>query len=181
MKYSYFKQGQKIGLRSFERDDLEHFKKWFCDERVTEYLEMGSRPYTPKALELLYTEACESPNAVAFIICDVKTGQAVGSAGLYLINWEARRAQYRILIGNSDFHGKGIGSEVNALIIDYGFKRLNLHNIYLGVNAENEKALKSYKKSGFVEEGRQRDFIFNNGRYYDCIVMSLLASDYLKF
>lgn len=174
----YFLHNNNIGLRGFQRDDLSVFKNWLSDSAVTKYLEMGAKPYTDQMLEAVYVEACENPNAIVFTICDLKTDLPIGTTGLYLINWPGRRAQYRILVGNADYLGKGIGSAVNSMVVEYGFKRLNFHNIYLGVNADNEAAIKSYKKTGFVEEGRQRDFIYNNGRYHDCIMMSLLSHEY---
>lgn len=177
---SYFLQGELTGLRGFARDDLSQFKSWLADPEVTRYLEMGAKPYTEQALEAVYAEASENPDAVVFTICDLKTGDPIGTAGLYLINWAGRRAQYRILIGNSKYLGKGFGSEVNQLVVNYGFNRLNLHNIYLGVNADNAGGLQSYKKVGFVEEGRQREFIYNAGKYYDCIMMSLLSHEFKK-
>lgn len=174
----YFIKGDKVGLRGFEHADLNVLKEWLKDADATYYLEMAFRPYSEQNLEAVYKDACENPNAVVFAVCDLETGQPIGTAGLYLITWTCRRAQYRIFIGESDYIGKGYGSEVNKLVAQYGFEKLNLHNIYLGVNAENEGAIKSYKNVGYVEEGRQRDFIFNNGRYYDCIAMSLLSHEF---
>ena len=88
------------------------------------------------------------------------------------------QAQYRILLGEPSYHAKGYGTETNRLMIDYGFKRLNLHTIYLGVNAANKGAIKSYEKAGFVQDGVHRDFVYNDGKYYDSVMMSILESDY---
>ena len=52
--------------------------------------------------------------------------------------------------------------------------------IYLGVNVENIQALRVYKNAGFVEEGKTRKFIYNNGVYYDSINMSITKEDFLK-
>jgi RimJ/RimL family protein N-acetyltransferase len=82
------------------------------------------------------------------------------------------------MIGEKEFWGKGYGTEINNLVLDYGFRKLNLHKIYLGVNADNKGAVKSYKKSGFKYEGTKRDEIYRNGRYYDAIMMSILRNEY---
>lgn len=176
-KDSYFLIGKKVGLRGFHKEDLTLLSKWLCDQAVTQYLEMGAKPYTENDLDAVYKEATAS-NAVVFTVCDLKSGKPIGTAGFYLINWQGRRTQYRILLGDADYLGKGYGTEVNKLLVEYGFSRLNMHTIYLGVNAENQGAYKSYLNAGFKEEGRQRDFVYNNGRYYDSICMSILSTEY---
>jgi RimJ/RimL family protein N-acetyltransferase len=179
-KKSYFLNGEKVGLRGMEREDLYIYKNWLNDKKVTRFLEMGWRPYTEKDLETMYQEAIDGQNAVVFVACDLKTHQPIGTAGLYLINWPGRRAQYRILIGDSSYFGKGCGTEINRLVVGHGFDRMNLNTIYLGVNAENKGAVKSYEKAGFIHDGVHRDFVYNNGRYYDSLAMSILKSDYEK-
>lgn len=174
----FYLQGNKVGLRAFEKDDLVLYKKWLSDPEVTKYLEMGWQPYTDSALEAVYQEADNDPNSVVMTVCDLKTGQPLGTTGFYLINWPGKRAQHRILLGEPSFFGKGYGTETNKIMIEYGFNRLNLNTIYLGVNAENKGAIKSYLNAGFIEEGKQREFVYNNGQYYDSIFMSILAKDF---
>jgi RimJ/RimL family protein N-acetyltransferase len=38
-------------------------------------------------------------------------------------------------------------------MLDYGFNQLGLNKIWLRVEVDNEKAIKSYKRMGYVEEG----------------------------
>lgn len=177
---TYFLQGEKTGLRAMVREDLALYKKWLSDKNVTQYLEMGWRPYTDKDLETTYQQATESQNSVIFVVCDVKTNQPIGTAGLYLISWPCRRAQFNILLGEPHFYGQGYGTETANLIVQYAFERLNLNTIYLGVNSENIGAIKSYEKAGFIKDGVHREFVYNNGRYYDSIAMSMLKTDYNK-
>lgn len=177
---TYFLKGKKVGLRAMTREDLKPYKNWLSDENVTRYLEMGWRPYTDKDLEATYQQATESQNTIIFVVCDIKTGQPIGTAGLYLISWPCRRAQFNILLGEPTFYGKGYGTETAQLIVQYSFERLNLNTIYLGVNAENVGAIKSYEKAGFIKDGVHRDFVYNNGRYYNSVAMSILKADYSK-
>lgn len=178
MTNNYFITGEKVGLRAFEKSDLEIYAKWLNDKAVTKYLEMGWRPVTDKDLEAVYMEATDGKSAIVFVVCDLETHKPIGTTGFYFLHWPGRRAQYRILIGESAAHGKGFGSEVNKLMVKHGFERLNFHTIYLGVNAENTGAIKSYEKAGYIHEGRHRDFVYNDGKYYDSLSMSILSSDY---
>lgn len=176
----YYKESELVGLRSFTKDDLENYRQFLDDPHVTKYLEMGDRPTNQKILDETLFEANNSEKNIVFSVDDKKKKMFIGTTGLYLINWVARRAQFRILLGNYKDSNKGIGTDTTKLVIEYGFKRLNLEMIYLGVNVENIQALRAYKNAGFVEEGKTRKFIYNNGVYYDSINMSITKEDFLK-
>ena len=55
---------------------------------------------------------------------------------------------------------------------------LGLHRIDLRVMAHNGRAIASYRKSGFREEGRERDSAFVEGRWIDDLIMSVLEDEY---
>jgi len=38
----------------------------------------------------------------------------------------------------------------------------------------NERAINFYKKSGFVKEGRLKEFVFKDGKWLDVIVMGII-------
>ena len=53
---------------------------------------------------------------------------------------------------------------------------LSLHDalpIWLSTYASNERALRSYRAVGFVEEGRQREHGWAGGQYQDQVLMAL--------
>ncbi|MGV9141846.1 MAG: GNAT family N-acetyltransferase, partial [Promethearchaeota archaeon] len=72
----------------------------------------------------------------------------------------------------------GFGTEASKLLVDYGFNTLNLHRIELDVFEFNKRAIKAYKKVGFIEEGRKRKSHFENGAYHDRIMMSILREEW---
>lgn len=176
----YFMSGDRVGLRRFQRDDLDLYRKWLDDERVTEFLEMGARPARDKDVEVFWTLANESEEAIVFAIIDRKTDRIVGHCGLYLIQWICRRAQFNIIIGEPSVWDKGLGMEAARLLLKYAFEKLNLNSVQLGVNAANRRAVRSYEKAGFVHEGSRRQFIYRNGQYYDMTMMSVLRNEYLS-
>ncbi len=76
------------------------------------------------------------------------------------------------------FQGKGYGTRLYEMLKKYCFDYLNAHRVWLLVLEDNTVAQNLYRKTGFVEEGRQRQAIFRNGRYLDYIMMSILRSEY---
>jgi RimJ/RimL family protein N-acetyltransferase len=81
----------------------------------------------------------------------------IGHVGLYQIDYRVRKADFGILIGDTNQQGKGIGKAVSCVILDYGFQQLNLHKISLSVLATNERAIKLYHSIGFQKEGIMRN------------------------
>jgi len=175
-----FLSSDRVILRGLERDDLELYREWLNNPSATHFMESGWRPVTDGDMDAIYSAMCDRDDSTVFIIIDRALGRPVGVAGLYLIQWICRRAEFRILIGDNMARGRGIGSDAGQLLVSYGFDKLNLELIYLGVNAENIGAIKSYEKAGFQHEGRRRKLIYRNGRYYDAIMMSIIRQEYLE-
>lgn len=171
--------GRKIYLRGLERADLTGpMFQWANDSKVTHYMFMGLRPNSIELLQNEYDCLNSSEKDFVFAIIDTKTDKHIGNSGLYSVNWIARSAEYRIIIGDKKFWSKGVGQETAKLVLDYGFNKLNLNRIWLGVNADNKAGVVSYRKSGFIEEGVLRQEIYRNGKYYDAIRMSVLRREY---
>ena len=174
-----FIEGSKIYLRGLAKEDLRgNMFSWANNHEITYYMYMGLRPNTIELLEEEYNQLIHSEKDAVFAIVDKKTNVHIGNVGLYAINWVARSAEYRIVIGEKKYHGKGIGTEAAKLVVEYAFDKLNLNKVFLGVNAENKGAIKSYKNAGFIEEGKARQEIYRNGKYYDAVTMSILRKEF---
>ena len=102
----------------------------------------------------------------------------IGSCGLTYINWVYRTAEFSITIGNKSYRSGGFGSDTLRTLIKYGFEELNLNRIWCEVYSNNA-AIDIYKHIGFVEEGILRQNYYNEGRYWDSHIMSMLREEYL--
>lgn len=174
-----FVAGSKVYLRPLERADLnERYAGWLNDPEVTKYLETGTFPTTLQDLERFYAEVTGSKHQVIFAIVDTKSGQHIGNVKLGPIHWIHRSATFGILIGDKKFWGQGLGLEATRLAVEYGFERLNLRRIDLGVFADHDSALGCYEQVGFKVEGRMREALFRGGEYKDRVWMGLLRSEY---
>lgn len=74
--------------------------------------------------------------------------------------------------------GQGYGTEALRLLVDFAFVRRNLRRLHLEVLADNLPAIASYRKVGFVEEGRAREHAYARGVYMDIVRMGLLRSEW---
>jgi RimJ/RimL family protein N-acetyltransferase len=88
-----------------------------------------------------------------------------------------RCAEVGIALGR-EHTGRGYGTDAMRIIVGYGFRELGLHRIQLGVAAFNPAGIRAYQKAGFTEEGRQRESILHDGRWYDSVLMSILDHEW---
>ena len=60
--------------------------------------------------------------------------------------------------------GQGVGAQLVATAVQYGLDRIGLRQIVLGVIADNEPAVRLYRRAGFREYGRlERFFVSEAG------------------
>lgn len=168
-------------MRGITRDDLDlskNYFQWFNDAEVMRYMYRGLMPNTEESMGAFYQSISRSATDAVFAIV-VKDGDVhIGNTGLHHIDWVNRRAEFGIIIGEKDCWGRGYGSEAAALMVEYGFRRLNLHRIYLGVHAEHAAGVRAYEKAGFTVEGRLRDEFFRDGRYADRLIMGIVRGEW---
>ena len=147
------------------------------NDKINYHLEMGYRPYRAKEVKLFIEKALHSDNDIVFTILDKNNDEIIGTCGLYNIDFISKRVN-NIIIGNEKYLNNGYGTDSVKLLLKYGFKRLGLNSIQLGVNEENQRAIKSYKNAGFKVEGKGREFIYVNNKFNDMVFMSILANEY---
>lgn len=104
-------------------------------------------------------------------------GEAVGTVSLFHEDPLARHAEVGVAL-LAQARGKGYGTEALRLIVAFAFTRRNLRRVHLSVLGSNAAALASYRKAGFVEEGRRREHCWVRGRYEDEIAMGLLRDEW---
>ncbi|MDP3729468.1 MAG: GNAT family protein [bacterium] len=175
-----FLSSDKIVLRPLDpQKDAADVMRWINDPEVTQFMFYGQLPshYEHTTAFLRAMDNPEHTNIV-FTVLDAATKKSIGFAGLYEIDWISRRAEFRILIGEKDFWGKGYGTEITQLLTWFGFDRLNLNRIDLGVTSDNKGAITTYTRAGFVYEFTRKQFMYRNSRYYDADFMVLFRDQY---
>ena len=118
--------------------------------------------------------------ALAMAVHIRETDRLIGTCAFSQLDAENGSALYHITIGESDAWGQGYGTEATQLMLDHAFGTLGLHRIALFVFEFNERAVRAYQRCGFVVEGRARESIWRDGRWWDELAMSVLQSDWRR-
>lgn len=154
----------------------ERYLRWMSDPEVTRTLVAGRYPEDIEGIQRFVATHMAPPH-VFLAIYWRETDEHIGNVKL-TVDTLNRRGEFSIVIGEKEFWGKGVSTEVTALMLEIAFCRLNLHRVFLGVNSGNIAAIKSYLKVGFIEEGRARQEMFVDGKYEDRVIMGILAEEY---
>ena len=169
--------GEKVALGPDRSDLAPLYHRWSNDFEVVRL--MGTpRPSTLDSEEALHSRISKDQDHASFTIYEKAQLRPIGAAGLVDINHSKRTAEFYIMIGDKTSWGKGYGTECARLMLDYGFTCLGLHNIFLWVNAANERGIRAYRRAGFRVAGRQRQSVRLGGRAYDSILMDCLATEF---
>ena len=171
-------EGKNLYLSPFDHANPEShtsWAKWMNDRAVSDTFG-GHHILVTASSAKKYVE--EELIGTRFDIVLQDGDKLIGHISLHNIDHFNRNAFLGIVIGESEHHGKGHGTEAIRLIVDFGFKTLNLHNIMLSVDADNYGGISCFKKAGFKEAGQRREWKFKDGKYVDVIYMDLLAREF---
>jgi RimJ/RimL family protein N-acetyltransferase len=77
---------------------------------------------------------------------------------------------------HKDFRGKGYAKFMWNLMLEYCFYTLGMYRVSLTTAKYNLIGQKVYKNLGFIEEGRFKESLFRDGKFYDQILMYKLSN-----
>lgn len=96
----------------------------------------------------------EMDNPVATYFVAEQDQEIIGYSGLWLMADEAEVINIAV---SPKYQGKGVGSQLLEALLSMA-KSLNTIQVFLEVRVSNEAALALYKKHGFNELGRRKNY-----------------------
>jgi RimJ/RimL family protein N-acetyltransferase len=171
-------EGDQVVLRRHVPGNLRAFQRWYADPSVVRLTRYQEGPMRPDEIDRFFQARALGGDSLAMAIHLRDGDRLVGTCALSQLDADNGSALYHITIGESDTWGRGYGTEATELMLRHAFEGLGLHRVALSVFAFNERAIRSYRKVGFVVEGRAREAIWREGRWWDEISMSILADDW---
>ena len=165
----------KVTIRPILREDTPLILKWRNTESVKAVF-IYQKDLT-ESDHLHWLESKVDTGLVAqFVIMD--GSKPVGSVYLQDIDRVHNKAEFGIFLGEEESRNKGIGTTAARQILDYGFRELKLHRIYLRVYESNVRAIASYEKAGFRKEALLREDVYVRGAYHNMVLMAILDSEF---
>ena len=176
--------GKLVRLSAFDPEEMS--KAWSRWNRNSEYFRLlnssGRAIQSPKAsLKWMEEEVAElSPASYFFGIRTLADDRLIGELALDVINWSGRDAFVGLGIGETEYWGKGCGTDVMNVLLRFAFTEVNLRRVSLTVFEYNPRAIRSYEKAGFCHEGRVRKVLNKEGRRWDVLFMGILREEWME-
>ncbi|GHU26698.1 N-acetyltransferase [Spirochaetia bacterium] len=175
----YFKKiiGNKCFLSPMDINDAEKITEWLNDLEITLNLNLYSKNVNNEnEIEILKNVSKDH----YYSIIDKNKNEIIGCCSFKSIDHLNQTAEIGIYIGNKNYWNKGYGSEALTLLLDYGFKALNLHNVLLNAFEYNIGAIKCYKKVGFNIIGKRREALKRERKTHNIIYMDILEKEFYE-
>jgi len=171
--------GERVRLRGVRDDDLPTLAKWEMDPgRMVTQSKWVAPPSEAAAKERIAKWSANQEVDLGFAIETLDDPPVlVGNIGLWGAHPKERCATLGIALGR-EYVGRGYGTDAVRVIVGYAFRELGLHRIQLDVAPFNPAGIRAYQKAGFVEEGRHRESVLHDGRWYDQVLMSILDHEW---
>ncbi len=166
-----------IGIRAIELDDLSIIQSWRNDENLRKYFR-EYRDFSMIQKKNWYAKMIESKNFEMFVIIDLENNESIGVAGITYIDWPNRHGDVHFYIGKDGaWIDKKYAPTAIKLILNYGFKTLNLNKLWAEIYEIDSKKLDFFKSLGFEIDATLREHYYYDGKYYNSHILSLLRKD----
>jgi len=173
--------GELVRLAALdEKADAEAFARWSRDSEFWRLMDTRlSREWSADRVR----EELGGLSGANFFLFTTRTlddDRLIGHVTLEVNHWQHGEGWVGIGLGEREYWGRGYGTDAMRLILRYAFAELNLHRVSLTVFDYNPRAVRSYEKCGFLDEGRMRQCLNRDGRRWDMIFMGILREEWEK-
>lgn len=176
------KIGALTGLGPVRHALLDDYLRWQNDAEVNRTRIFTPRPLTEEAVRAWYARVSqqEGLDNPTFTIYERANWRPIGLTSLFNIDFWSSTAEYGIVIGEKTCWGKGYGTEVTRLMLEFAFRGLCLQQLHLRTMSFNERGIRAYLRAGFRHAGRLRHAHRVNGQPCDVVLMDCVASEFLS-
>lgn len=161
---------------NLSNEEKEMVRNWRNSEQVKKWM-FSDHTISPEE-HSLFTERLKSDERNFYWVVKRSGGGYCGVILLNEVDFKNMNA-YLGIYANPDYHIPGVGRILMDSLKTVTFDLAHLHTLKLEVIETNGRALDFYRKSGFIEEGKLKEFVFKDGRWYDVIIMGMVNKEFI--
>ena len=173
-----FIMGEIIDLFPLNPDHVSLYSKWENDPQVRKYARTAIPITIEESKKYIERSDSHSKKVVMFEIWHKKDEKPIGYSEIGDFSWPNRNAYIGFLIGEIEYWGQNIGTELTKLLIEYGFNELNFHKITAEALSANKSSQRCLEKNGFKYEGTLKEDMFVDGEYIDILLYGILKKQW---
>ena len=138
-----------LELRPFDRSLIgTEYLSWLNDPEVMKFLDRNSFGLSMFELDEWVQTILLSDND--YLMSVHFDGLHIGNVKIGDINYDIKRAEIGLIIGNRNYWSKGLGRKVIEKAARVAYEDLKITHLYAGMNIYNTASLISFLKEGFI-------------------------------
>ena len=172
-------------------DSPEHMaclERWFGDKDLGKWMDGADDDSEAQTAEELkvnfendYANASAQYGDVYLFFREKTSGKPVGFGALYEWNQETASAEVSLMVGEKEFQGRGLGSEIGSALVSVGFDYLKAYSLTAKVVDLNVASFKALTGAGFKSCGILHRSHRYGGRLYNQYMLEALPDDYKSY
>lgn len=172
-------QGKRIYLRELIYSDVtKEYIEWFKEDIVTQFLE--AKNLTKEEVLEYIKVGKETKSYHMYAICDIENDKHIGNLKIGPINYKHKISDLVVVIGDKNYWGKGIATEVIKIGNKIAFEVYDIRKLTGGMYSENIGSIKCYIKADWVIEARLRGHYILDGKVIDRVCVSCFNPKYFN-
>ncbi len=167
---------QNYIIRPFKKEDALLWQSWDIDPEIQSHMPEPENESQDISQQYEYIEECEKDEEGYYWSVETNDGVTIGTVSLFEINSHHKNANVGIVIGDKNYWGKGVATEVLQTLSSYAFEYLDVVRISAEVEANNISMQKVFEKVGFVQDGVFKKARVKEGKRIDVLHFGIVKN-----
>jgi diamine N-acetyltransferase len=165
-------------LRDLESKDASRMLEWMRHKKTSLFFQFDAQSAGEESVRAFIDAARAGKGDRHFAVSD-NDGLYLGTVSLKNIDNKNLSAEYAISLCHDAF-GTGAAAFATGEILKKAFDDFGLERVFLNVLSDNARAIRFYRKFGFIYEGESRYYLNIGGRFRDVMWFRILRGEYLS-
>ncbi len=167
-------QTEQCTLRPFRKEDALLWQAWDIDPEIQAHMPEPKNEPQDIGEQYDYMQECEDDKEGYYWSIETKDGTAIGTVSLFDINPHHKVAGLGIVIGDKNYQGKGMATDVIRSLVERSFQGFGIEYIGAEVEEGNVPMQKVFEKAGFVQDGLFKGARAKAGKRIDVLHFSIV-------
>jgi RimJ/RimL family protein N-acetyltransferase len=169
--------GLRVFLRRLREEDIdERFASWFQNKDLMQYYRGNPKPMSRQDLLDELSDFETKGEVFVYAVVFAESNLVIGTIKIGPVHAVHRTSDLVVLLGDVEFHGKGLAVEAIVQGNNRAFTEHNVRKLHGGMYASNTASINAYLKAGWIIEGSLKDHYLVDGEPMDRVLVACFPS-----